>query len=226
MKVEVYNHNGKKSKDLDLPEDIFGLNWNADLVHQVFESMRSNARANTAHTKDRSEVRGGGKKPWRQKGTGQARHGSKRSPIWVGGGITFGPRSERNYDKKINKKMRSKALFVVLSQKLRDGQILFIDEFDHVSGKTKDMRAILDSFETIKGFETINTKKHNNMFITSPEITEELKNGIKNFTHVKLQDIKNLNIVDIMNYRYIIISNPETSVEFLQSKLTKGDLKE
>jgi large subunit ribosomal protein L4 len=221
MKVEVYNHKGKKSKDLDLPENIFGLNWNADLVHQVFESMRSNARANTAHTKDRSEVRGGGRKPWRQKGTGQARHGSKRSPIWAGGGITFGPRNERNYDKKINKKMRSKALFVALSQKLRDGQILFIDGFDKVSGKTKDMKEILKSFESVKGFETINTKKHNNIFMTSPEVNEELKNGLKNFSHVTLHDIRNLNVIDVMNFRYLVISNPEASVDFLQSKFTK-----
>ncbi len=220
MKTKVYNHKGKESSTIDLPENIFGLNWNADLVHQVFESMRSNSRANTAHTKDRSEVRGGGRKPWRQKGTGQARHGSKRSPIWAGGGITFGPRSERNYDKKINKKMRTKALFVALSQKLRDGQILFVDGFDSVSGKTKDMKEALTGFEKVAGFETINTQKHNNIFMTSPEVTEELKNGTKNFTHVTLQDIKNLNVVDVVNYRYLVIGNPESSVEFLQTKLT------
>lgn len=223
MKVDVYNHKGKKSIEIDLPENIFGLDWNADLVHQVFESMRSNARANTAHTKDRSEVRGGGKKPWRQKGTGQARHGSKRSPIWVGGGITFGPRNERNYNKKINKKMRAKALFVALSQKLRDGQILFIDAFDKVSGKTKEMKEILDHLEKIEGFETINTKKHNNIFMTSPDMSEELKNGTKNLAHVTLQDVKNLNVLDVLNYRYLIISNPEKSVEFLLSKLSGGN---
>ncbi len=223
MKVEVYNHKGKKSKDVDLPEDIFGLNWNADLVHQVFESMRSNARANTAHTKDRSEVRGGGRKPWRQKGTGQARHGSKRSPIWVGGGITFGPRSERNYDKKINKKMRTKALFVALSQKLRDGQILFIEAFGDVSGKTKDMQEVLKSLEGIKGFETINTKKHNNIFMTSPEVSDALKNASQNIHHLTLRDVKNLNVVDVLNFRYLVISNPEESVEFLQTKLVKGN---
>lgn len=220
MKTKVYKHDGTESKTLDLPENIFGLNWNADLVHQVFVSMRSNARANTAHTKDRSEVRGGGRKPWRQKGTGQARHGSKRSPIWAGGGITFGPRSERNYDKKINKKMRSKALFVALSQKMRDGQILFVDSLADISGKTKDMLSTLKNFEKISGFETINTPKHNNIFMTSPEITEMLKNGAKNIAHVTLQDVKNLNVVDVMNYRYIVMANPESSVEFLQTKLT------
>ncbi len=205
MKTKVYNHKGKESKTIDLPENIFGLNWNADLVHQVFVSMRSNARSNTAHTKDRSEVRGGGRKPWRQKGTGQARHGSRRSPIWAGGGITFGPRSDRNYDKKINKKMRIKALFVALSQKLRDGQILFVDGFEGVSGKTKDMKTILGGFEKISGFETINTEKHNNIFMTNPNLEEELKKGSKNISHLTVQNIKNLNVLDIMNYRYIII---------------------
>jgi len=220
MKTKVYNHKGTESTTIDLPENIFGLNWNADLVHQVFESMRSNARANTAHTKDRSEVRGGGRKPWRQKGTGQARHGSRRSPIWSGGGVAFGPRNERNYDKKINKKMRTKALFVALSQKLRDGQILFVDGFDKVSGKTKDMKEALAGFEKVAGFETINTKKHNNIFMTSPDVTAELKSGVKNFTHVTLHDVKNLNVIDVLNFRYLVISNPVASVEFLQTKLT------
>ena len=130
MKTKVYDHKGKEARSIDLPDTLFGLDWNADLVHQVVVGMQSNARTNTAHTKDRSEVSGGGKKPWRQKGTGQARHGSKRSPIWSGGGITFGPRNERNYDKKINTKMRRKALLVALSQKMRDGQVLFVDGFE------------------------------------------------------------------------------------------------
>ncbi len=218
MKVDIYDHNGKVSRSIDLPNNIFDLPWNPDLVHQVYESMRSNARANTAHTKDRSEVRGGGKKPWRQKGTGRARHGSRRSPIWVGGGITFGPRNERNYSKKINKKMKSKALFVVLSQKLRDGQILFLEAFDSFSGRTKDFVSILSRFEKIKGFETLNTKKKNNIFITAFEPSEELKQGTKNVFHVTLRDVRNLNPVDLLHYRYILISDPEKSIEFLEAK--------
>jgi large subunit ribosomal protein L4 len=221
MKVNIYDHKGKESRTMDLPENIFGLNWNADLVHQVFVGMESNARANTAHTKDRSEVSGGGKKPWRQKGTGQARHGSRRSPIWVGGGITFGPSNERNYDKKINKKMRAKALLVALSQKLRDGRVLFVDGFDAVSGKTKDMKDIFDNFAHVNGFETLNTKKHNNVFLTSPELSDTLKQGTENLYHITLQDIANLNVVDVMNYRYMVIANPEKTVEFLQTKLSK-----
>jgi len=219
MKTKVYDHKGKEARSIDLPDTIFGLNWNADLVHQVAISMRSNARANTAHTKDRSEVRGGGRKPWRQKGTGQARHGSRRSPIWSGGGVTFGPRSERNYDKKINTKMRRKALLVALSQKLRDGQVLFIDGFDGASGKTKDMKAVFEAFAGVSGFETLNTKKHNNAFMTSTNVDDTLKNGLKNLAHVSLAQIENLNVLDVLNHRYLLIADPEKTVEFLETKL-------
>lgn len=220
MKTSVYNHKGTESRTVDLPEDIFGLEWNGDLVHQVVVAMQANARQSTAHTKDRSEVRGGGRKPWRQKGTGQARHGSRRSPIWVGGGVTFGPRSEKDYSQKINKKMRRKALLVTLSQKLRDGQILFVDSFDGVTGKTKEMVDTFNAFAGVSGFETLNTKKHNNVFMTASEVTSELKNGAKNLHHVTLKGIENLNPVDVMNHRYLVISNPEKTVEFLQTKLT------
>ena len=220
MKTSVYNHTGKESREIELPEDIFGLEWNADLVHQVVVAMQANARQSSAHTKDRSEVRGGGRKPWRQKGTGQARHGSRRSPIWSGGGVTFGPRSEKDYTQKINKKMRKKALLIVLSQKLRDGKVLFVDSFENTSGKTKDMVNTFNGFEKVSGFETLNTKKHNNVFMTASDISSELKNGVKNLHHVTLREIDNLNPVDVLNHRYLVISHPEKTVEFLQTKLT------
>ena len=105
MKTEIYNKEGQSSGTINLDDQLFDLKWNADLVHQVVRSMESNARQSNADTKGRGDVRGGGKKPWRQKGTGRARHGSSRSPIWVGGGVAHGPTSEKNYDKKINKKM-------------------------------------------------------------------------------------------------------------------------
>src|SRR3990167_5936535 len=136
----IYNQKGEKSGTYLLPAEIFGLPWNADLVHQIMHSQQLNARANTAHTKDRGDVRGGGKKPWQQKGTGRARHGSRRSPIWKGGGVTHGPRSEKIYARAIPKKMRAKALFMALSKKMKDGEILFVDSFAFSAPKTADAK--------------------------------------------------------------------------------------
>src|SRR5437868_2291267 len=130
MESKIYNKKGEEAGKIKLPEDIFATQWNADLVHQVVVSMMSNARSSIAHTKTRGEVRGGGKKPWQQKGLGRARHGSSRSPIWVGGGVAHGPRNDKNFDRKINKKMKTKALYTVLSKKMKDNEILFIDSFD------------------------------------------------------------------------------------------------
>ncbi len=110
MEAPIYNTQGKKSGTLTLPENVFDVAWNDSLMHQVVTSMQANARVSIAHVKDRGEVSGGGKKPWRQKGTGRARHGSIRSPIWKGGGVTHGPTKNKDYSRKIPKKMRAKAL--------------------------------------------------------------------------------------------------------------------
>ena len=129
MEAPVYNAQGKKTGVIALPESVFGVPWNDALMYQVVTGMQANARTSVAHAKMRGEVRGGGKKPWQQKGTGRARHGSTRSPIWRGGGASHGPRNDKNYSQNIPRKMRARALFAALSRKLRDGQVMFIDSF-------------------------------------------------------------------------------------------------
>jgi len=136
MESIIYNAQGKKTGTLTLPESVFGVFWNDALMHQVVTSMHSNARPPVAHTKGRGEVRGGGRKPWQQKGTGRARHGSIRSPIWKGGGVTHGPSKDKNYEKAIPKKMRAKALYMALSRKMKDGEIIFVDSFGISEPKT------------------------------------------------------------------------------------------
>jgi len=144
-----------KAKDkVAISDVIFGRDFNEGLVHQAVVSYLAGARAGTRAQKNRAEVSGGGKKPWAQKGTGRARHGSSRSPIWRGGGITHGPTTERNWDKKINKKMRDKALFIVLSQKLRDGEIMFVDDIAFDEPKTKTAMDAIAKLATMKGNET------------------------------------------------------------------------
>jgi len=141
--ISIMNPDGAEVGTMNLPERLFGVRWNADLVHQVMVAERSNRRQPLAHTKDRSEVAGGGRKPWKQKHTGRARASSSRSPLWSGGGITFGPRNDRNFTKKVNVKMRRAALAVVLSRKLTDGEIRVVDAFVPREPKTKVVAAML-----------------------------------------------------------------------------------
>src|SRR3989338_6976968 len=153
ISAKIYSQKGAEAGSIDLPAKVFAAKWRADLVHQVVESMRSNKRAGTADTKGRGEVRGGGKKPWKQKGTGRARHGSSRSPIWVGGGVTHGPLAEKNYKRKISKSMRAQALFSVLSKKLKDGEILFVDSLATSAIKTKDAVKVVNNLTKVLGFD-------------------------------------------------------------------------
>jgi len=221
METQVYNQKGKSVGKLELPESIFGLPWNGDLVHQVVTAMQANARTPVAHTKTRGEVRGGGRKPWRQKGTGKARHGSSRSPIWKGGGVTHGPRNEKSYEQKINKKMRIKALFTVLSEKLRKGQILFVEELLIKNIKTKEAVSVIKELSGVKGFEKITGGKKPNVYITVPAKSDTLKKSFANIKTAEVDEIKNINPVDLLNFRYIIISHPKESIAFLGGKIEK-----
>jgi large subunit ribosomal protein L4 len=221
MKVKVYTTEGKEKEPIELPKDIFDLKWNSDLVHQVVTSMESSARPNVAHTKGRGEVRGGGKKPWKQKGTGRARHGSTRSPIWIGGGVTFGPTNQKNYDRKVNKKMKTKALFTVLSKKLKDGEIIFIDQVKFDAPKTKDAKKFIDNISTIKGFEKLKTKRNNKAVISMEGKDIVAQKSFANFSNIETLDIRNLNPVSLVKYKYLVISNPVKSLEVLANKINK-----
>lgn len=221
MKVNVYTIEGKVKKTLELPENIFGASWNADLVSQVLYSQNSNRRAGTAHTKDRSEVSGGGKKPWQQKGTGRARHGSSRSPLWRKGGVTFGPRNDKSYKKTIPHGMKVAALFSLLSAKVKSGKVIFVDSLPSQSGKTKDADETMQGLTKVEGFETLCYKKQNNVYMTAIKSDEKTKRAFRNLPYMTLHTIEDLNPLDIANTRYLVITNPEDTISYLSSKVAK-----
>lgn len=146
MKAQVYNLKGESVGEIDLPENIFSSKWNADLVHQVLLAQAANRRSPWAHAKNRAEVSGGGKKPWKQKHTGRARHGSIRSPIWKGGGVTHGPVKDRDYSQKVNKKMVRAAVHAILSKKLSDGELKVVESLDLEAPKTKLLFSAIKNF--------------------------------------------------------------------------------
>jgi large subunit ribosomal protein L4 len=221
MKVNIYTMEGKVSKEMEVPEAIFGAAWNADLVSQVLYSQASNRRAGTAHTKDRSEVRGGGKKPWAQKGSGRARHGSSRSPIWRHGGVTFGPRNDKDYKKIIPKGMKVAALFSLLSAKVAAGKVIFVDTLPEFSGKTKDAQLAMEGLQNVEGFSTLCHKKPNNVYLSVKKGEETTKRAFRNLPFMTLHNMDDLNPLDIANTRYLVIANPEETISYLASKLAK-----
>ncbi len=219
LDATIYNTKGESVGNIKLPEAIFGLSKNSDLVHQVVVSMMSNQRANTAHTKDRGEVSGTGKKPWKQKGTGRARHGDRKSPIWVGGGVAHGPKNTRNYKKKINKKMNTKALFTVLSEKMKAGRILFVDKFSLSEIKTKTANEMVLGLSKVDGFERLEGSKKVVAHIATSDKNDTVIKSFNNIPHVALNEIRNLNILDLLNHRYLVIVNPAESIKTLEAKL-------
>lgn len=219
METKVYNQKGKEKGSIKLPENVFGLKWNGDLVHQVITGMQSNKRAATADTKDRSEVNGGGRKPYQQKGTGRARHGSNRSPIFVGGGVAHGPRTDKSYKKKINSKMKAKALLTILSAKYKDGKIIFVDDISLNDPKTKDAHHVLKELSVVSGFGHLTYKKKNNVTLVTPDKNDKIRLSFRNLENISLETISQINAVDIANARYIIMTNPEESIKILSKKI-------
>lgn len=215
LEATIFSSAGKEAGKVALPQALFGLPWNADLVHQVVTSMQANARTPVAHTKDRGEVRGGGRKPWRQKGTGRARHGSTRSPIWVGGGVTHGPRKDKVYARKINRQMKQKALLVMLSRKYKDGEVIFVDQIEMQTPKAKDAKSMLSSLG--KEFSGLNKKK-NAALIALPRASVSTQKSFRNFGNIKVEEVRNLNPVALLSSKYLVIADPTASIEVLGNK--------
>ncbi len=220
LEAAIYSQEGKEIGVQKLTEQTFGESWNADLVHEVVVSMQSNARANTAHTKDRGDVRGGGKKPWKQKGTGRARHGSSRSPIWRGGGVTFGPRNDRDYTKKINKNVRAKALACVLSKKLADNEIVLIDSLSFEEPKTSDARKFIDAVATIEENKSLGNKKTNAALILLDGRDQNTELSFRNFGNVHIMNVKDVNPVELLTYKYVIVAKPKESLKIRETRTT------
>lgn len=218
MESKIYNQKGAEQGVINLPAKVFAAKWRADLVHQVVEGMRSNKRAGTADTKDRGEVRGGGRKPWKQKGTGRARHGSSRSPIWVGGGVTHGPLAEKNYKRKITKSMRAQALFSVLSKKLKGREILFVDSLDLPETKTKSAKEIMKNLAKASKWKILTNSKKPKILVALYGRNEKIEKSFRNLPQLEIVFLKNLNPLDVLNYKYLLIENPEESVKFLESR--------
>jgi large subunit ribosomal protein L4 len=210
-KVTVYNTSGDKVSDLELNSKIFGVEEiDANLVHDAVRAQLSNARSGTAHTKNRGEVRGGGKKPWKQKGTGRARAGSSRSPLWAGGGVTFGPRSNRNWSLKMNKSAFRKALFTVLTDKLNGKKIAVLDKIENVT-KTKDLAAQLKALAGKAGLD----KKY---VLILAKHDASVERAAKNLANTTVLVANQLNIVDLMKHDIIVTRE---AVEVLEKTYLK-----
>lgn len=202
MEIAVYNQQGKEVGTMELPDTVFGLKWNDALVYQVATSLQSNQRQVVAKVKNRAEVRGGGKKPWKQKGTGRARHGSIRSPIWKGGGATHGPTGVENFKKSIPKKMAKKALYTVLSAKVKDKEIVVLDDLKISEPKTKHAVALLKNSPAFKG---------KTVLFAFPKLSDTIKRAFRNIPKVEYDEARNLNAFEVLRYKYLVFTKEAIS---------------
>lgn len=193
-KVAVYNFNGEQIGDIDLNEQVFGVEINEPVMHEVLVAQLAAKRSGTAKTKTRGEVAGGGRKPWRQKGTGRARHGSIRSPLWVGGGTIFGPRP-RSYRKRIPKKVKKLAVKSALSARVNEERLMVVDELPFSEPKTKRMMEFLNNLG-LEGAKVL---------IVLPDKNEQIYKSARNIPNVKTMVAGAANIYDLLNHEYIII---------------------
>lgn len=201
---------------VNLPESVFGLKMNPDLVYQVAVTQAANRRRITAHTKDRGEVSGGGKKPWRQKGTGRSRHGSNRSPIWRHGGVVFGPRNDKVYGGKINKKMRRKALAMVLSAKASGGMMVLVDKIEFDVPKTKVMAQMLEAIKKVN--ENFKTGK---VLVALPEFEKNAVLSGRNIPGAEMIEAAKLNTLDLLNAKCLLL--PSAAVKVVERIVGGGE---
>ena len=193
-KVDVLSTDGKKVKELELNEKVFGIEPNENVVHTAVVNFLANQRQGTQSTKTRAEVRGGGRKPWRQKGTGRARQGSIRAPQWIKGGIALGPRP-RSYVYKINKKERQLAIKSVLSSKVNEKELIVIDKLDLKEIKTAEMVKTLN-----------NVKATGKTLIVLPENNENVQKSARNIEGVKASIVETINVYDLVKYKNLVVT--------------------
>ncbi len=167
-----------------------------ELIHQVYVYELSQRRQPTAHTKDRGEVRGSGRKPWRQKGTGRARAGQVRSPLWRGGGIIFGPTPKLNFKKRVPKKQRRKAIYSILSQEIKEKKVIIVSEISQKNIKTKEFEEKITRLPVKEG----------TVLVVMEKMDEKIKKSAKNIPYIKAIDVESLNVIDLLNYDFIVIT--------------------
>lgn len=214
-KISVYNLKGEEIEKLEVSESVFDLPANDTLLHQVYVALMANIRGVYAHTKTRAEVAGSGKKPWKQKGTGRARVGSVRNPVWRKGGIVFGPRNTRNFLQKINQKMRRKAVMIALSGKLRDGKMIVLGDFSFPERKTKAVAQTLRDL-----------KLHGKSVLMGFSAAEkEMEKASRNIPRLENILADNVNVADLLNHQYFVLS--KGSLQGLEKKFlaSKEDVK-
>lgn len=207
MEIPLYNKQGEKAGTVTASDVLIAAEANNDLVHQVAHVQMSNQRQVLAHAKDRSEKRGGGRKPWRQKGTGRARHGSTRSPIWVGGGATHGPTRERNFKKTVTRAAATKALSCVLSARQRDGRLLVVDTMD-LGGKTKTAVDFLNTV-TPNFSEYLSRKdKHSRVLVVLPgtDADVSVRRAMTNIPYADTVRASDLTALAVLSYPYLLLT--------------------
>ncbi|PKM91256.1 50S ribosomal protein L4 [Candidatus Falkowbacteria bacterium HGW-Falkowbacteria-1] len=217
IKINIYNKSAESVGELKLSDKVFGLDLNADLMHQALVTQMANERQVLAHTKTKGEVRGGGKKPWKQKGTGRARAGSSRSPIWIGGGVTFGPRKDRNFSKKINKKMKQKALMMVFSDKVKNNSLIIVDKLEMAEFKTKTLNDFLKKIEV--NFSNSDKKTKRSILVVNDNNDKKVFYSGRNLAGIEIINLENVNIMDLLKNKNLLIT--ESAIKKIDERYSK-----